>query len=152
MRPPATLLLAHHGTAGAQLAEALAFEVGEPGATTIVHALVVPEFWAGMQGDDWLNNASTRDTFARYLEGRLAEENAAQIKALEQRCGERGFAYRPLLRLGDPADCVVALAREEKAELVVIGPPRAKGEPGYRSRMCLDTLARELPCPLLIAR
>jgi nucleotide-binding universal stress UspA family protein len=152
MRAPSTLLLAHHGTAGARRAETLAFELGVPGVTAIVHALVVPEFWAGMQGDDWLNNASTRDVFARYLEGRLAEENAAQVEALEQRCRESGFAYRPLLRLGDPARCVVDLAREERAELVVIGPPRPRGEPGYRSRMDLETLARELPCPLLIAR
>lgn len=152
LRIPQTLLLAHHGTAGALRAEALAFEAGAPGVTTIVHALVVPEFWAGMQGDDWLNNASTRDVFARYLEGRIAEENAEQIRALEARCAERGYAYRPVLRLGDPAQCVVEIAREEGAELVVIGPPRARGEPGYRSRMVLDTLARELPCPLLIAR
>ena len=70
MLTPKTLLLAHHGTAGALRAEALAFAIAVPGTTTIVHALVVPDFWDGMQGDDWLNNASTRDTFARHLEGR----------------------------------------------------------------------------------
>ena len=56
--PPATLLLCHHGTPGAAAAEALAYGIAVPGATTLVHCLVVPELWAGMQGDDWLNNAS----------------------------------------------------------------------------------------------
>lgn len=152
MRIPATLLLAHHGTAGAGRAEALAFELAVPGATTVVHGLVVPDFWDGMQGDDWLNNASTRDTFARYLENQLEMENAEQIRVLEQRCGQRGLAYRALVRFGDPATCVVEMAREVAADLVLIGPPRAKGEPGYRSRMNLETLTRGLDCTLSIAR
>ena len=86
MKPPAILLLAHHGTPGAARAEALAFDIAVAGTTTIAHGLVVPDFWDGMQGDDWLNNASTRDAFARHLESKLDEENAAQILVLEQRC------------------------------------------------------------------
>jgi nucleotide-binding universal stress UspA family protein len=57
-----------------------------------------------------------------------------------------------VLRVGEPADCAVAAAAEVGADLVVIGPPRAKGVAGLRSRMNLETLARSLPCPLLIAR
>lgn len=152
MKTPNTLLLAHHGTAGAARAETLAFEVAEAGVTTVVHALVVPDFWDGMQGDDWLNNASTRDTFARHLESQLDKENAGQILALQERCRERGLAYRSLVKVGDPATCLVDMASEAGADLVVLGPPRAKGEPGYRSRMNLETLTRGLSCPLLIAR
>jgi hypothetical protein len=33
----------------------------------------------------------------------------------------------------------------------VIGPPRPKGTPGYRSRMDLEKLARGLRVPLLVA-
>lgn len=152
MRSPTTLLLAHHGTAGAARAEALAFELATPGTTTILHALIVPDFWDGMQGDDWLNNASTRDDFARHLEKQLATENAAQVAALKARCEERGLASRSLVSYGDPAEQLLAMARETCPDLVVIGPPRPKGEPGYRSRMNLETLARGLACPLLIAR
>lgn len=152
MKIPTTLLLAHHGTAGAERAEALAFDLAVPGTTTVVHGLVVPDFWDGMQGDDWLNNASTRDTFARYLEGQLELENVAQIRALEERCGQRGVAYRALVKVGDPAACIVEMAREAGADLVLIGPPRSKGEPGYRSRMNLETLVRGLNCTLSIAR
>jgi nucleotide-binding universal stress UspA family protein len=152
VRAPTTILLAHHGTPGAARAEALAFELAVPGTTTILHALVVPDFWDGMQGDDWLNNASTRDTFARHLENKLAAENAELVSALKARCDERGLASRSLVAYGDPADCLVAMAHEARPELVVIGPPRAKGDPGYRSRVTLETLARGLACTLLVAR
>jgi len=89
---PQTLLLGHHGTEGALRAEELSFQVAVPGQSRVLHLLVVPDFWAGMQGDDWLNNASTRDVFARYVEGMLEKDAAQQVAALEARCAERGLA------------------------------------------------------------
>ena len=146
-----TLLLAHHGTAGALLAEALAFELAVPGQTNIVHLLVVPELWAGMQGDDWLNNASTRDTFGNYVEGILEKDVADQLRALQARCAEHGIAYKSVARYGDLAECVIETAQQESATLVVIGPPRPKGTSGLRSRMELEPLVRKLTIPLIIA-
>lgn len=146
-----TLLLAHHGTAGALLAEALALDIATPGLTRIVHLLVVPDFWDGMQGDDWLNNASTRDAFGSYVEGILEADVKEQLRALEGRCAKRGFACNPVMRQGDPAACLLETAVQENVSMVVIGPPRPKGAPGYRSRMDLEKLARGLRVPLLIA-
>ncbi|MCC6657211.1 MAG: universal stress protein [Rhodocyclaceae bacterium] len=149
---PATLLLAHHGTDGAKRAEAQAFALASPGVTRIVHLYVVPEFWAGMQGDDWLNNAWTRDAFAVHVERQLDAEATAEVDALAARCMARGLSCGSLVRFGEPAECLLAAAREVKPELVVIGPPRPKGAPGYRSRMDLEKLARGLAAPLLVAR
>lgn len=146
-----TILLAHHATAGAFLAESLAFDIAVPDQTLIVHLLVVPDFWAGMQGDDWLNNASTRDVFGRYVEGLLEKDMAEQLRALEAHCAERRIGYKSIARYGDPADCLLATAEQEKATLVVIGPPRPKGVTGLRSRMDLERLARKLVVPLLVA-
>jgi len=151
MKPPKKLLLCHHGTAGAQAAEAFARAIAEPGVTTIVHCLVVPELWAGMQGDDWLNNASTRDAFGRYVENMLEGDARREFAGVEARCREGGLDYQAVLRYGDPAAVVIAVAAETGADLVVIGPPRRKGEEGLRSRMDLDKLVRGLACPLLIA-
>lgn len=151
MQAPATLLLCHHGTPGAAAAEALAQDIAAPGVTTLVHCLVVPGLWAGMQGDDWLNNASTRDDFGRYVENMLENDARRELAGVEARCRERGIDYRSVLRLGEPAEIVLAVAAEESADLVVIGPPRRKGEEGLRSRMDLEKLVRGLPCPLLIA-
>ncbi len=149
--PPATLLLCHHGTAGAAAAEALAFEIAAPGITTVIHCLVVPELWAGMQGDDWLNDASTRDAFGSYVENMLEDDARRELAGVESRCRDRGLEWRGVIRFGKPAEIVLALAAEETADLVVIGPPRKKGEEGLRSRMDLEMLARGLKCPLLIA-
>ncbi len=151
MKAPLKLLLCHHGTGGALAAEALAHEFAVPGTTTIVHCLVVPELWAGMQGDDWLNNASTRDAFGNYLEGMLEGDARRELAAVAARCKERGVACESVMRLGNPAESVLAVAGEVGADLVVIGTPRRKGEEGLRSRMELETLVRGLKCPLLIA-
>lgn len=133
------------------LAEALALDIAVPGQTLIVHLLVVPDFWAGMQGDDWLNNASTRDAFGSYVEGLLEKDVKEQLRALEGRCTERGFAYKSVMRQGDPAECLLETAAQEGASMVLIGPPRLKGTPGYRSRMDLEPLVRKLTVPLIIA-
>jgi nucleotide-binding universal stress UspA family protein len=146
----ATLLLAHHGTEGAGLAEQLAFAIAQPGAR-IFHLLVVPDFWAGMQGDDWLNNASTRDDFGRYVENILQDEAAGHVRALSKRCDELGFIYDGRVRFGDPAECLIHAAAEIAPDLAVLGPPRPKGSPGYRSRMDLEKLARGLRIPFLVA-
>ena len=146
-----TILLAYHGTDGAKRAEALAYQIISREGAHIVHLLVVPELWAGMQGDDWLNNASTRDTFGDYVEEQLAKDAAEQLAAVEAKCKQQGFSYTSILRVGDPADCVLAAARQTKADLVVIGPPRSKKISGLRSRMDLEKLVRDLPVPLLVA-
>ena len=104
-----------------------------------------------MQGDDWLNDASTRDTFAHYVEQLLEMDAKRELAAVEARCVERGLAYKAVVRFGDPAECVVAIAAEEQAELVVIGPPRPKRVLGLRSRMDLERLVRDLGCTLLVA-
>jgi nucleotide-binding universal stress UspA family protein len=151
MKTPLKLLLCHHGTAGALAAEALAYEYAAPGVTAVVQCLVVPELWAGMQGDDWLNNASTRDAFGNYVEGMLENDARRELAAVEARCKERGLAYQAVMRFGNPAETVLGVAGEVGADLVVIGSPRHKGEEGLRSRLEPEKLVRGLRCPLLIA-
>lgn len=129
----------------------MAFDAATPGVTTIIHCLIVPEFWAGMQGDDWLNNARTRDAFGDYLEKLLENEAKDALSEVESLCRAQGIAYRSATRLGEPTAEALAVAIEVGADLCVIGPPRHKGEAGLRSRMNLDRLVRHLPCPLLIA-
>ncbi|HDZ79452.1 MAG TPA: universal stress protein, partial [Gammaproteobacteria bacterium] len=49
------VLLASHGTVGAQAAEQMAIRMCSSGAK-LHHLIVVPSLWKGMTGDDWLNN------------------------------------------------------------------------------------------------
>ncbi len=144
------ILLAYHGTDGAKLAENLAFRMVTANGG-IAHLHVVPDLWTGTQGDDWLNNASTRDVFGRYVEDLLEKDSVEQAGIIEKRCKEHGLNYIPLQRMGDPADCLLAAAKEVAVDLVVIGPPRSKKISGLRSRMDVEKLTRSLNVPLIIA-
>ena len=72
------ILLASHGTDGAKAAETQALDLcaRQSPKPSIHHLLVVPDFWKGMMGDDWLNNAVTQIRFGKYVENQLANEAA----------------------------------------------------------------------------
>ena len=146
---PKKILCASHGTAGAQAAEAAALELCAPGAS-LHHLMVVPDFWKGMMGDDWLNNAASRDRYGKYVEGQLEGEAAEVVERLGRAAEERGATFSYETRLGKPADCLIEAARRSDFDLVVIGSPRPKGMEGLRSRMELEPLVRNLTAPLLI--
>lgn len=144
------ILVASHDTAGARAAEALACTLSAPGGT-LHHLYVVPDFWKGMLGDDWLNNAVTRDRFGRYVEGQLGKEIDEARQRAEADVERRGLRYRFEFRFGRPAGHLLEVALAESPDLVVIGSPRPKGVSGLRSRMDLESLVRGLQVPLIIA-
>ncbi len=144
------ILLASHGTPGARAAERAALEMAAAEGGEIVHLYVVPEFWRGMRGDDWLNNAATQETFGNYVEGELAREARNEVERLKADARSAGVPLSSRAMFGAPADCLLKAAREEKPGLVIIGMPRPKGESGYSSRMKLDPLVRGLEVRLLI--
>ena len=67
------VLLVSHGTDGAIAAEQVVLEKCDKG-TRVHHLIVVPTFWEGTTGDDWLQNGAVRNDFRRYLEGELGRE------------------------------------------------------------------------------
>lgn len=143
------ILLASHGTAGATAAERAAFDRAAGGGT-IHHLVVVPDFWKGMLGDDWLNNAVVHVRFGRYVENQLEREITEHLERVAMEAKTRGIPYTAEARQGKPAECLLEAAEAGDFDLVVIGSSRPKGETGYRSRMVLDTLAKGLRRPLLI--
>jgi nucleotide-binding universal stress UspA family protein len=103
-----------------------------------------------MMGDDWLNNAATRDTYARHLERQLEREIETEVARVREAAAERGLRYERRLVLGKPAECLLEAAASLKPDLVVIGSPRPPRVRGLRSRMQLETLVRSLAAPLLV--
>ncbi|MFY9315222.1 MAG: universal stress protein [Burkholderiales bacterium] len=146
----AHILLASHGTPGARAAERLALGLAASGAR-LSQLVVVPDFWQGMMGDDWLNNASTRDAYGRHIERQLEREIEEEVARVRAQAQERGLRYERRIVLGKPAECLLEAAALLKPALVVIGSPRPAGARGLRSRMQLETLVRGLAVPLLIA-
>ena len=149
MRPARAILLASHGTPGARAAERVALDLCAPGGR-LHHLVVIPDFWKGMLGDDWLNNAAVHVRFGRYVENLLEREIVEHAAGVEAQVKQRGLAYSCETRLGRPAECVAAVAAAGEYDLVVAGSPRPKGMPGYRSRLAVETLVKALKTPLLV--
>ena len=146
---PRSILLASHGSDGARAAEEAALELlGDGG--SLFQLVVVPDFWKGMMGDDWLNNAVTQARFGKYVEDQLLREIGRDVARLESSAKRRDIAYKSDIRLGKPAECLAEAERSGDYDLVVIGASRPKGTPGLRSRMTLEPLVRSLKTPLLV--
>ena len=75
---------------------------------------------------------------------------AHEVQRLAARAEASGIRYSDEVRLGKPAACLLAACERDGYDLAVIGSPRPKGSPGFRSRMDLELLARTLPARLMI--
>lgn len=145
----ARVLLASHGTEGAQAAEDAALEMCAEGAM-IKHIVVVPTFWKGMMGDDWLNNGISRDRFARHLESELGKEVDNTRARVRRKAENLNLQYSSVIVLGEPDKCLVEASNEAAYDLVVMGSPRPKGKPGLRSRMATKFLNKKLTSPVMV--
>ena len=149
MNSPNQVLLASHGTEGAQAAERMVLQLCGKG-SKIHHLVVVPDLWKGMTGDDWLNNGSTRDRFRNYLESELENEVREHVKRLQDEAINEEINYSAEVMVGNPEKCLIEASRNANYDLVVMGSPRPKGKQGLRSRMKTEPLTKALSAPLLI--
>ena len=143
------VLLASHGTEGAQAAEKMAFAMCDKG-TKLHHLVVVDTLWQGMTGDDWLNNGGIRDKFRRYLENELGSEIDAHCEKVSVEASAHEFVYSKEIRVGEPDECLIEASKEGEYDLIIMGSPRPKGKPGLRSKMQTKRLTKSLSVPLLM--
>ena len=143
------ILLASHGSEGAQAAERMALQLCRKG-SKVHQLLVVPDLWKGMTGDDWLNNGSTRDRFRRYLENQLESEAREHLERVRSQADAQGIGYSVEVTVGKPSACLIDASSSADFDLVIVGSPRPRGRRGLRSRMAIEPLLRALPMPLLI--
>jgi nucleotide-binding universal stress UspA family protein len=143
------ILLASHGTVGALVAECKAMSMCTRG-SKIHHLVVVPSFWKGMTGDDWLNNGNTRDQFCRYLENTIGHEVESHCERVRKNAGSHKLRYSNEIALGEPSSILIEASKKEPFDLIVMGSPRPKGIKGLRSRMFTKDLVQCLQIPLLV--
>lgn len=143
------ILLASHDTPGARAAERAAMALCAQGGE-IHHLVVVPEFWKGLKGDDWLNNDFTRDQFGEYVENQLEREIRAHAERVHGEVTGKGLRYSVELRQGKPDECLRACVAEGDYDLVVVGMRRPKGAEGYQSTLLTDTVFRGLRTPAVV--
>ena len=150
MLKPKHILLASHGTDGARAAEKLAYAFCQP-TTRLHHLIVVPDLWKGAMGDDWLNNASTRAVYGRYVESLLEDEIRIHIKRMLRETKKRKIHYDYEIVQGKPTECLMRRVAKGPVDLIVLGSPRARGKTGLRSRMLDEKLFKSLKSPVLVA-
>ena len=143
------VLLVSHGTDGAIAAEQVVLEKCDKG-TRVHHLIVVPTFWEGTTGDDWLQNGAVRNDFRRYLEGELGREVDENFVRVGEAATEKGLNYTNDMVVGEPDDVLLASCEQEKYDLVIMGSIRPKKVSGLRSRMLKDKMIRKLKTPLLV--
>jgi len=149
MQSANNILLASHGTEGAQAAEQEAIKLCKKGGH-LHHLIVVPKaLWQGMTGDDWLNNGSTRNTFRRYLEEQLTQEVEEHKSRVSEAATTSDLNYTAEVIVGEPEKELISASQKEAYDIVVMGSSRPKGKTGLRSRMLTKSI-RELSVPLLI--
>jgi nucleotide-binding universal stress UspA family protein len=141
------ILLASHGTPGACAAEVAALNLCR---SQLHHLIVIPDFWKGMMGDDWLNNAVTQSDYGDYLEGELKQEVDANIQRVTAAAAERNLNYNYELLQGKPTECLLKVANSNEFDLIVIGSTRPKSQTGLNSRIDCKELLANLNTPLLI--
>jgi nucleotide-binding universal stress UspA family protein len=143
------ILLATHGTPGAQKAEDLALEwAGRFGARLTVLS-VINEDWKHMTGDDWLNTSTSRNRFAEYVEGEIESEIQALWNRLKTKLEGADPAF--VRRVGVPENVLCEVAAEIDADLIVMGAYQKKQAPGWRARFDNKRLHPQLPCPVVVA-
>ncbi len=143
------ILLASHGTPGACAAEQAALNMCSLN-SELHHLFVVPDFWKGMLGDDWLNNAITQINYGKYLAWELEKDIQATVNRVRSKSEELGINYSTTIKMGKPAECLIETAKSANFDLIIIGSPRPKHEDGIKSRMNCEMLVCELSVPLLI--
>ena len=143
------IILASHGTRGAQAAEQTLFSILNRG-MSVMHLIVVPDFWEGMMGDDWLNNASTRDVYKDYVEGELEKEVRETIQRVKLFVEQQEASYDTRLVRGEPDKCLLSLIEEVDVDTLILGGRRPKGVEGLRSYMLTERLMKGLTKQLLV--
>jgi len=154
------ILLASHGTSGAQAAENHAHEVclSHPpkDRISLFHLYVIPKLWGNMLADDWLNNASTHLQFENYLQSELKKEANENIKRVRNKFDSTKVYTQYEIKYGEPKKCLIDTCSETKFDLVILGTRRPKNIPGLRSSMlcrdlskCLSTKLLQVPYPSL---
>ena len=136
------ILLAYDGSEGANRALAVGIDL------TKIHgaelwALAVEEKLPRFSGT--IDEVQEEKQFANEQYGKLLE--AAKVKAKEA-----GIELKTLMRAGHPAQTVVAVAKEGKFDLVLVGHTGLSGAWAAFLGTTAEKVSRHAPCSVLIVR
>ncbi|CCO24118.1 universal stress protein [Maridesulfovibrio hydrothermalis] len=143
------ILLATHGTPGAQRAEKLAAQWAEEYSAKITVLSIINDAWGDMTCDDWLNTSTTRNKFGSYVAEEIAKEIGAVWDRLKIELSGKEVNF---ISRGGKLDEVLARTAEElEADLIIMGAWQKEQAPGFRDRFENKKLHTKIQCPVVVA-
>ena len=136
------ILLAYDGSEGANRALAVGIDLAKIHGAEL-WALAVEEKLPRFSGT--IDEVQEEKQFANEQYGKLLE--AAKVKAKEA-----GIELKTLMRAGHPAQTVVAVAKEGKFDLVLVGHSGLSGVWAAFLGTTAEKVSRHAPCSVLIVR
>jgi nucleotide-binding universal stress UspA family protein len=143
-----TVLLATDGSAAAEVAERLLTSINWPAGTTIEVATVVP-WLTELVGIPWLAAAPLH---TEEIEASELANATRRVREAADRLAARGLTATPFVLRGNPAAEIVNLAREDHADLIVIGSRGLGAIEGALLGSVSGAVTDRAPCPVLVAR
>ena len=135
-------LLASHGSTGGIAAEQAAIHICQLG-DEIDHLYVIPDWWKGMTGDDWLNNGVSRNRFRNYLSEQLWQESQRVIKRIQEQCKRNSVRYNSLIQIGRSDQIFQQAAESKDYTKLIIGEHRPKYSDGLYDRMLTSAIRKQ---------
>ena len=144
-----TYLLVSHGTPGAIAAEQVALQQCRQG-ECLHHLLVIPEWWADMTGDDWLNSGASRNRYREYIEQQLHAEAEQVFARVQNQCESRGINYSSLCVVGNTPKVLEKYVYNESYVKVFVGSRRPSHCEGVNDRGISNKLIKNAAAKLVI--
>jgi nucleotide-binding universal stress UspA family protein len=145
------VLVASHGTQGAQAAEDLALKIAIRFESVLNLVTVINENWQHMTGDDWLNTSACRNQFRRHVESEVNGEADEVIGRVRSRASESGIQFRHVKTVGIPVVEILNVADTISADLIVVGARQIKQDLGFKSRLPWEKFIESSRIPVIIA-
>lgn len=142
-------LLASHGSVGAIAAEQAALRCCQFG-EQLDHLYVIPSWWEGMTGDDWLNNGVSRNRFRNYLSEQLWQESQQVIQRMRHLCEKQAIQYSSLLKVGYTDKALQQVALQTDYKKIFIGDHRPKHTDGLYDYMLTASVRKQFATRLNI--
>ena len=117
---------------------AIGLVAGSGGVLTIVHVVPADYGWLGIGKEDF-----------RDLDKSLQQQAADRLRALAEQHVPRGLSADLEVRLGRPAEKIVAAARESKCDQIILSTHGLTGLDRYLIGSVADRVARLAPCPCI---
>jgi nucleotide-binding universal stress UspA family protein len=133
------ILLATDGSQGSTMAEAYAYALAHSWGASLT-VMSVLEFPPGMNPDYAVNRL--------YLD-ELMQEASTRLVDLKVRAGGLGLPVQSRIATGIPSEEVLAVARAEDADLVVVGTRGKTGLEHVLLGSTAERIIRRAPCPVL---